>query len=202
MAVPLLFFIQLNDMRVSITICTILLLILSCSGNKLVRSVEKFLGQQISLSSDWNAIVRGRDAVLADFTSAPVKLVIWYDSRSCTSCEVSNMYEWEDITAYANSLAEWLSIIYLFTPKEVDLYVTSITLKGTKFDYPVFIDQNGTFVKQNPKLPKNRQLHSFLLDKNNRVVMVGNPLHNPTLWALYKSTIQKMIDNGGVLPNS
>jgi len=38
------------------------------------------------------------------------------------------------------------------------------------------------------------------LDKDNRVVLVGNPLHNPPLWELYKRTIQKMIDNDGVFP--
>ena len=81
-----------------------------------------------------------------------------------------------------------------------DAQRVSIALKVNQLDYPVFIDQYATFVHQNPNLPKNQQLHSFLLDKNNRVVLVGNPLYNPALWALYKRTIQEMIDNDGVLP--
>ncbi|MCL2502971.1 MAG: hypothetical protein FWE99_07560 [Bacteroidales bacterium] len=176
------------------------LLLFSCSGNRLTKSVEQFMGQQIVLSADWNAVYKGRDTVLTGFIEAPVKLVVWYDSLGCGSCEVGKMHEWNKITAYADSLAPWFSIVYLFTPRRADLRSVDRAVKIDKFDYPVFIDKDATFIQQNPKLPKNRQLHSFLLDKNNRVVMVGNPLHNPTLWALYKTTIQKMMNNNGVLP--
>jgi len=110
------------------------------------------------------------------------------------------MNEWEEMATYADSLSQWFSIIYLFTPQKEDVNRLNILLKSDKFDYPVFIDFNGSFVKQNPKIPKNRQLHSFLLDKNNKVVLIGSPLYNPMLWELYKRTIYKMIDNDGVLP--
>jgi len=153
------------------------------------------MGKQIALSSSWKTMLNGRDTVLTGFTEAPVKLVVYHDSVMCGSCEAGRMHEWNNIVAYADSLAPWFSIIYLFTPKRADLGRIRIALRADRFNYPIFVDQNATFVKQNPNLPKNRQLHSFLLDKNNRVVLVGNPLHNPTLWQLYKKTIQQMINN-------
>ena len=129
-----------------------------------------------------------------------IKLVIWNDSLICGSCLAGKMNEWEEIVTYAQSLDQCFKIIYLFTPKKEDLNRLNVALKTNQFDYPVFIDQSATFVKQNSKLPKNWQLHSFLLDKNNKVVLVGNPLHNPPLWELYKSIIQKLIVHDGVLP--
>jgi len=158
------------------------------------------MGQKITISSDLNVVWNGKDTVLTDFTKAPAKLVVWTDSLGCTSCRASKMSEWNSIIVYADSIAQWFNIIFLFTPKKEDIDRVNIALKADKFDYPVFVDQNANFVKQNPKLPKNRQLHSFLLDKNNKVVMVGSPLYNPALWALYKTTIQRMMDNSGVLP--
>jgi len=178
------------------------LLFCSCTQQRFVKSVKQFVGQQISMSVDWDAYWKGKDTLLPDFTKAPIKLVVWYDSHDCTSCEANHMYSWGNIANYADSIAQWFNIIFLFTPKKEDRHELNMALKREQFDYPVFIDSNGSFSKQNPILPKNRQLRSFLLDKNNRVVMVGNPLHNPKLWMLYKNTIQKMIDNGGVLPNS
>ena len=188
-------------MRIILAIVTILLFI-SCNNNRvLVKDVEKFIDQQIILPFDWNAVLKGKDVILNGFVDVPIKLVVWYDSLVCGSCEVKRMFEWNDITAYADSLNQWFRIVFLFTPKKENVYTVNYSLKAERFGYPVFIDENASFAKQNNRLPKNRQLHSFLLDKNNRVVMVGNPLRNPMLWNLYKSTIQKMIVNNGVLPD-
>ena len=177
-----------------------LLIFCSCANNRLVKDVERFMGQQIAISTGLNAVWNGRDTVLTGFTEVPIKMVIWFNALDCTSCRASRMYEWDDIVVYADSLSQWFSIVYLFTPQEEDLDKVYAALKADKFDYPVFIDQNANFVKQNPQLPKNRKLHNFLLDKNNKVVLVGSPLHNPALWMLYKNTIKKMMDNYGVLP--
>ena len=175
------------------------LFLCSCVNNRLVKDMEKFMNQQISFPMEYKAIWNAKDTVLTDFSEVPIKLVIWYDSLGCTSCEAGKMRIWNDVVAEADSLSQWFRIIYLFTPKKEDLNKVTAAIKGDKFNYPVFIDQNATFIKQNPNLPKNRRLHSFLLDKNNRVIIVGNPLHNPTLWQFYKNAIKKMIDNYGIL---
>ena len=177
-----------------------ILLLCSCANNQLVKETEQFKDKQITFSSNMQAILEGKDTVVIGFTEISIKLMVWYDSLGCTACNASRMYEWDDIVAYADSLSPWFRIVFLFTPKEEDLHGVMMALQREQFDYPIFIDQNATFVKQNPKLPKNRHLHSFLLDKENKVVLVGNPLHNPSLWKLYQRTIQTMIDNDGVLP--
>jgi len=177
-----------------------LLIFCSCTNNRLVKEIEQFMGQQIIVPVDLNAVWSGRDTVLIDFTEVPAKLVVWYDSLMCHTCQVSRMSDWNNIVEYADSLSQWFSVIYLFTPPKEDVSKVNASLKADKFDYPVFIDLNADFVRQNPQLPQSRQLHSFLLDRNNKVVLLGNPLHNPALWALYKSTVQKVIDNDGVLP--
>ena len=178
----------------------IIFLLCSCTHNRNVRGVEKFVGQQIYLPQDWDAVWRGRDTVLNDFIDVPIKLVVWVDSLGCASCEVSQMSGWKDIVGYADSLAHSFRIIYLFTPKRHSSRGVKVNLRPRTFDYPLFLDRNATFVKLNPNLPQNPKLHTFLLDKNNKVVCVGSPLHNASLWAFYKKTIQSMMDNDGILP--
>ena len=172
----------------------------SCIENRLAKDVEKFMGQQIILSTDWKAVWRGRDTVVTDFTKTPIKLVVYHDSLMCSTCQLNRMNDWDEMVAYADSLAQWFTIIYLFTPKKEDMGKVNMALKAGKFDCPVFIDPLADFVKENPKIPQNQRLHSFLLDRNNRVVLAGNPLYNTPLWVLYKSIIQKMINHDGVLP--
>lgn len=181
-----------------ISVIFVVLLLWSCNNNGIVKDIEEFKGQQIIISRDWHTVWKGKDTLLYKFTEAPIKLMVWYDSLSCASCQIVSMYEWDDIIKQAHLFEKWLNIIFLFTLSREDIYEAGMMFKRISFHYPVFIDQNGTFVKQNPNLPQNKQLHIFLLDKNNKVVMAGNPLRNPKLWELYKSTIQKMIENDGI----
>ena len=172
----------------------------SCTQQRLIKDVQQFIGQTIIFPSTVNTTWNGIDTVVTDFMDVPIKLVVWQNSHSCTPCEMNNLYEWNDVIKYADSLSQWFRVAYIFTPKKEDLLSVKTALKAKKLDYPIFIDQNATFKKLNPRLPKNQLLHTFLLDKSNRVVMVGSPLQNPSLWRLYMKTIQKIIDNDGFMP--
>lgn len=178
----------------------VLSILCSCSSNRFIKEVEQFKGSKITIPTDLNTVWNGKDTVLTNFTKAPIKFVVLIDSHNCASCLVAKMSEWNNIVAYADSLQQWFNIIFLFSPKNIDLDRVEAAIKINRFDYPLFIDKTASFVKQNSKLPKNRRLHNFLLDKNNRVIMVGNPLYSPVLWSLYKKTIQELINNNGVLP--
>ena len=62
-------------------------------------------------------------------------------------------------------------------------------LAQSRFDYPVFMDLNGTINRLN-RFPQVMQHQCFLLDKNNRVLMIGNPAMNYRIWELYKLEIR------------
>ena len=59
-----------------------------------------------------------------------------------------------------NSLALW------FMPRSRYLFFLT--------DY--CIDDKNIFSKINPCIPSEEQFHVFLLDKDNRIILVGNPL--------------------------
>ncbi|MBR2195950.1 MAG: hypothetical protein IJ911_10090 [Salinivirgaceae bacterium] len=61
-------------------------------------------------------------------------------------------------------------------------------------DYPIFIDTANQFYKLNPHIPDNKLMHSFLLDSEGKVVLVGNPIQNQAMFDLYKKTIEEMIN--------
>jgi hypothetical protein len=86
------------------------------------------------------------------------------------------------------------------SPPQAKLDEVLRTLEMVQFDYPVFIDEHGAFPAANPHIPADSRFHTFLLDKNGKVVVVGDPVNNPDLWELYKKTIAELIANGGTLP--
>jgi lipocalin len=58
--------------------------------------------------------------------------------------------------------------------------------------YPVFFDTANNINKLN-KFNPNAKYQCFLLDKNNKVVFVGNPTYSYAIWQLYKKTIDSTV---------
>lgn len=50
-------------------------------------------------------------------------------------------------------------------------------MKRDKFDIPVYIDSEDRFNRLN-RFPSDPIFHTFLLDKDNKVAVIGNPVHN------------------------
>lgn len=54
-----------------------------------------------------------------------------------------------------------------------------------------------TFLKEN-SLPQTNLLHTFLLDQNNKLVLLGNPIDNEKLKSLYKTSLIKISSVSGL----
>jgi hypothetical protein len=140
-----------------------------------------------------------RQVVLPDSTTvfnAQNKLVIWFDSTECGSCRMSRMFEWNDDPAvqYAQGLKGKFDVVFIFSPKQEDVHSLTLNLKNYDVSFSVIIDEAGDFPRLNPHIPADKRLHAFLLDKDNRVILVGNPLGNEKLWELYKEQIRTLIN--------
>jgi hypothetical protein len=57
----------------------------------------------------------------------------------------------------------------------------------------VFVDKKNEMMQLN-NFPKKPEYQCFLLDKDNKVVMIGNPVLNPGIWELYKKIIRENDD--------
>jgi hypothetical protein len=61
-------------------------------------------------------------------------------------------------------------------------------LTNEQFMYPVYIDNNDELNKLN-KFPDNIMYQCFLLDSDNKVIAIGNPVHNIKIMELYQQII-------------
>jgi hypothetical protein len=72
-----------------------------------------------------------------------------------------------------------------------DMAATDYTLTDMRFHRTVFYDLDGSFERLNPHLPPDEQLHTFLLNEKNKVILVGNPSYNKKLKDLYLAELYK-----------
>jgi hypothetical protein len=114
------------------------------------------------------------------------KILLYIDSLGCTNCKL-HLFEWKWLIEERDSLEmDKLSFLFFFHPK--DKKELRFMFKRDRFDYPVFIDEDNNIDRLN-HFPTQSQYQCFLLDKDNRVLMVGNPVSNQKIWELYKQTV-------------
>lgn len=174
----------------------IILLLISCGNNTNVKRDYKMLkSQKITIPNDIDieVLVNGKDTVINDFMDSELKVVIYTDSISCNTCSISTIANWTSLLDYAKTFNNQLKYYFIFTPKKNDDYSVRFALKTAHFDYPVILDTKGEFEKLNPHLPENKMMHTFLLDKDNNVIMVGNPLNSIKMEELFKKTIEEIL---------
>lgn len=171
----------------------------SCSNNKYdsIRSILREWEQKEILFPSCSVFtIQGRDTV--DFKlQNKYKVITYIDSVGCTSCKL-HLSEWANLIYTVDSIhPNTVQFLFFFSPKKrMEIYQT---LLANRFKYPVCIDDQDSINILN-NFPSNAAFQTFLIDKKNRVLAIGNPIYNPKIKKLYLNLISG--DNEGLYPNS
>lgn len=173
---------------------TLLVLILySCNDNKneIKRELDFLNSKPVVISKNIQITNNGQDTTINDFLDSKVKMVIYTNSESCNGCALSKLHMWNDIIKYSEPFDGALKCYFIFNPPKGESI--RFSLKSSMLDYPVLLDSLGEFERLNPHLPKNRAMHTFLLDENNNVILVGNPLTNKQIEKMFYEEVEKRL---------
>ena len=157
----------------------------SCKENekeRIARLVNEWEGKEVKFPSHSVFTIQGRDTVTLDYCYANFKVVTYIDSIGCTSCKLQ-LHRWKELIAEMDSVTSGsVPFLFYFHPKDVKelRYLT----RRDNFTYPICFDEMDDFNKLN-RFPSDMTFQSFLLDKENRVIGMGNPVHNPKVKELY-----------------
>ena len=179
----------MNKLRIGIF--TILLFISCGNEAKIKKDLSKLMSNSITFPNESIITINGKDSLVTDYFESDYKMVIYIDSEGCTSCEINKMILWDPLIAYSKTFKGKLKFYFIFaTHQSVKI---RNTLSTNLLNYPALIDEKGEFEKLNPHLPKNKAMHSFLLDENNNVIMVGNPIYNKEIEKLFYQHTQELL---------
>jgi hypothetical protein len=179
--------------NIIVGILILLTVFLSCKKDnrkvEIETIVKEWTGKQIQFPEDISCNILGKDTVsglCSGLFQKEYKILLYVDSSGCSSCRLK-LFQWKQLIEEADSLFKRnLSFLLFFQPKskkELDYL-----FRADRFDYPVFIDMNKSINHLN-HFPNKLEYQCFLLDKNNKVLMIGNPSLNPKIWELYKQII-------------
>ena len=82
----------------------------------------------------------------------------------------------------SNTNFEFLPII-VFSPSPTQYEKLVLALCDNRFSYPIYIDRSNSIRRNNPFLKYHHRYQGFLLDKNDKIVLVGNPIGSDAMWS-------------------
>jgi hypothetical protein len=157
----------------------------------ILQLVSEWTWRQVLAPDECLCSIAGKDTaatVCSELWSSDYKVLLYVrmDSGSCSSCKV-RFSEWKPLIREADSLfGEHLNFIFVLSARsKKDL---RFLLRSSAMNYPVLIDSNDEINRLN-HFPSHAAYQCFLLDKDNKVLTVGNPTLNPKIWDLYKEVI-------------
>ncbi|MDL2247135.1 DUF1573 domain-containing protein [Bacteroides sp. OttesenSCG-928-J23] len=173
-----------------ISMYILLLFLSSCKDTKkgnITRLVKEWEGKEIIFPNDIVYTIYGKDTIVNNRPKADYTIVTYIDSMGCTSCKIQ-LDRWKSVMMEIDSLVT-KSVLFQFVFHSKDKKDLHYLFKRDKFDYPVWIDEDDSFNRIN-NFPKNRLFYTFLLDNNNKVIALGDPIRNPQIKKMYIQIIK------------
>lgn len=123
-------------------------------------------------------------------TQARYKLLIYNGPDDCSTCAMSKMSEWNALLNLEREGA--LNIIFIFSPSKAEKEDLIKSYRSSGLEHPILIDTCGVFSIKNPHIPQEKVFHTLLLDSEDHVVLVGNPLRNDKIKKLFYKILREV----------
>lgn len=179
-------------MKKLLYISLLLSLLTACKENnkeKFALLVQEWQGKEIVFPQDMAFTRFVTEPVDYRIPDAEYKVLVYVDSVGCTSCKLQ-LPKWQELIAHVDSATNG-NIPFIFVFQSKDDRELRYILKCDNFDRPVCIDRNNRFNSSN-RFPQDITFQTFLLDKDNKVKVIGNPVHNLAVRDLYLKQITGM----------
>lgn len=131
-----------------------------------------------------------RDSVIIDsMLNKDIKIVSYVDDLPCTSCGIKMMSIWMSRIDSLNSNAEYILVVNVAENEKAKFFDM---MDSVQLSHPIMYYDTDTFGVVNELSELLAINKTFLLNKHNRIVLVGEPFKNEKLFDLYKRTIMDL----------
>ena len=147
--------------------------------------VAKFIGQELVLPSDTSCHLFGKSYGV-NTLNTDYLIVSYIDTDGCTPCHLRLPY-WKELNYRLDTLSDiYATTLLVIRPDTLDKVIDF--LSRADYDYPIIVDTAGIWTNRND-LPEEKSLHCFLIDKEGKIIALGNPVENESIKRVYMNII-------------
>lgn len=160
--------------------------------NQMERLVQEWNGKEIRFPSHPVFTRFVTDTVPYRIPKTDYKVVVFVDSVGCISCKLQ-LPKWKEFMHEVDSRCKG-KVSFVFFFQSADVKELRYILRRDGFSLPVCIDTDDSFNSLN-HFPGEMMFQTFLVDSENRVKVIGNPIHNLSVKELYLKELTGMKSN-------
>lgn len=154
-----------------------------------IREYEDAVSEIVGRTISFPGSLQSLDGItVAELPKTDFTILAYYDSEGCTSCRMG-LQLWNRFMQEIDSVCKNTSVRLIIITADKNNNDLRNIARISGFNNPIMVDGNNEFVK-NIKMPDNHNLRTFLLDRENQVVLIGNPITNTSLRSLYVSLMK------------
>lgn len=180
---------------VGATIQTMLILSLhGCIENRIQKIAITMEGREIILPDNLELMNSDHisDTAWLD-TDNKIRLVINIPKESCSGCRLSAKSLLDSIL-YILPSCEFSPVVILSEPENTEVANIEAAIASARPSYPVYIDNDGQFLKSNRFIPRDIQLlQAFLIDTSGNIILIGDPSFDYNIMKVYQKALNGMI---------
>lgn len=172
--------------------------ITACESNKskIRNTIEQMQSAQIVIPYDkldcWTSDSLKKES---PWKNAKLKLVHYIDSTQCSSCYLVKKQVLEPLLNLEKESNNKFCNIFIVHPGDNsrNWKMLANNYKHKSTPTTLFIDSVNVFMEVNPNIPSESMFHTFLLDDNNKVILVGNPIFNKQIEDMMLSIVEEKL---------
>ena len=169
-------------------VCCFILLLILCGCGDIPRQIREIKAHKLSVPKHelmtWSQDERYNAGADATFLS----LLFYVSENQCQSCFFHQLvtYERENYESLAD---QGVRFVCIFSIKNIDIDILGSQLQTNRIRGDVYIDTCGAFILANQHVPDNPLYHTFVIDNDGNILMVGNPFQNSKMKRLFRKVI-------------
>lgn len=165
----------------------------ACSSQKKeLKGIVKHMQSQ-TISIPYNRMnLWTPDSILAisPWEKAKLKFVHYVDSATCSSCYLHKVTNYELLFNMEKVSNNEFFNLFIINPDNNTKRILESEYYDKLIPSTIFVDSANIFRKINPTIPSEMMYHTFLLDENDKVILVGNPMVNPKIEQMLISMVE------------
>ncbi len=129
-------------------------------------------------------IIPGADS---SFSNNGKPMLLYYKKlEGCSLCEIGYLYNLDKISADTT----YTTLVIVRPTQDIGKVIERIQMQ--QHGFPIVIDMVGTFEEHNPFIPNDPKYHTFLLDRERQITLVGDPLYNKKMTMLFNNALRML----------
>lgn len=178
-------------MRKIFIVVLYLSLISGCARHRISKELRDFSRATVAMVDGMQSVChRNISSSVWDNSNNKIRFVMYHDSLSCSSCQISHLNDYLYIYEKADTMS--FEVLTIFSPRQDEYDEVIKRLMILDFPYPVYVDFDGSFRRANLCIPEDARFHSFLLNKEGHPVFVGNPIASDSMSSLFDRALEKL----------